>query len=122
MKITLPAISIILLSACQSDADRLVFDQWRPLSVDNQRICYSLNKDDVLNYYDLTSSEGGAIHSLLNSGYEPLSLSYPHSCIDIKLKTGFVYVTLYILNGVKYRYDFFIDNSWNVVGLERGKY
>nr|WP_258041654.1 hypothetical protein [Citrobacter amalonaticus] len=71
-------------------------------------ICFSVDKSDVLNYYSIDSSKGGytAIDSKDN-----LHLSYPDTCIKLKLENGYKYNIHYGLNGKKYSDYFFIDKE-----------
>ncbi len=94
--------------------------KWRTVSVDSQRVCYSFDKSDVLSDYHIGLNESGKDTVLTDSGYYHVHLSYPHTCININLKPGNQYYTVYKLNGVKYRYEFIIDNTWNVLSLKQG--
>lgn len=81
----------------------------RSVFIDNERLCFSVDKNDVLNYYTIESSQ--------NNGYsvikydEGLNLSYPDDCIDVKWKYGYSYAVSYGLNGKNYIHRFFIDNN-----------
>jgi hypothetical protein len=108
----------ILLTGCPSGADRLAYGRWGWLSVDRERVCYSVNKNDILDYYYLSSNKNNQVKELLVAEYKPLNLSLPDACIKIKLEKGYQYYSKYTLNGINYRYNFFIDNNWNIMSLE----
>ncbi|WMY72636.1 hypothetical protein RHD99_14235 [Buttiauxella selenatireducens] len=117
-KLLLPVC--IFLMGCQSGADKLVYREWKWISVDLERVCFSVNKNDILDYYYLSSNKNNQVNELLVTGSKSLHLSYPDTCINIKLEKGYQYYSKYTLNGINYRYNFFIDNNWNVISLEGG--
>ncbi|MCF6687283.1 putative T6SS immunity periplasmic lipoprotein [Raoultella terrigena] len=117
---TLRAVVIcFFLTGCLS-GNRTAYDHWRWLNVDRERICYSINKKELLTSYYLESNERNKPNIILSSGRSSVNLSYPDTCINIKLKSGYQYEALFVLDDIHYRYDFFIDNNWNVVDLKGG--
>lgn len=74
-------------------------------------ICFSLNKNDVLNYYTIDTVQGGEYKIVTYK--EKIHLSYPDTCINVKLTNGYKYDIYYGLNGEKYSDHFFIDNDGN---------
>lgn len=90
--------------------------EFKPFYVDKGRICFSLDKSDVLSRYSLYSNYDGEKRLAV---YEGLKFSYPDTCINVILDTGYRYSSSYKLNGVNYHYEFFIDNNWNIKGLRR---
>ncbi|MRS88626.1 hypothetical protein GJV04_01040 [Enterobacteriaceae bacterium RIT714] len=111
------AVSLCLfLTGCPS-GNRAIYDHQGWISVNSERICYSINKSEVLSSYYLESNEGNKQNIILSSGYQSVALSYPNSCFNITLKSGYQYEALYILDGVNYHYYFFIDNNWNIKNL-----
>ena len=110
----------LVLSGCPS-GDHFNIGQWRVVSVDHRRICFTVDKSDVLTRYHLGLNESGKETTILDSGYDPVSLAYPATCMNTELKTGSEYYVVYELNGIKYRYEFIIDNTWKVFGLKGDK-
>lgn len=114
-------ILMCCVAACSCNGNHGIdIGKWRTVSVDSQRVCYSFDKSDLLNDYHIGLNESGKDTVLIDSGYYPVHLSYPDTCININLKPGNQYYTVYKLNGVKYRYEFIIDNTWNVLSLKQG--
>jgi hypothetical protein len=83
----------------------------RATFINGDRLCFSTNKKDVLNYYSIDSSEKGNITSVISSGYEKLHSYYPDNCMNIKWKYGYNYVIHYGLNDRRYVHQFVIDNK-----------
>lgn len=106
----------LLLAGCHLAGERLGYNNWGWVLVDRERVCFSINKKEVISTYYIESNEVG--HALLGSSMKHLSLTYPDTCFKIKLKPGYKYGAFYTLDGVEYRYYFFIDNNWNVVSLK----
>jgi hypothetical protein len=84
--------------------------EFKPFHVDKGRVCFSVDKRDVLNRYSLYSNYDGEKRLAVNEG---LKLSYPDTCINVILDTDYRYSSSYNLNGINYHYEFFIDNNWN---------
>jgi len=103
---------VVMLSGCPGRGN-MVEIRW--VSVDSERVCFSVDKNDVLTTYYLSSNEDGEKEIMASDSREPVSLSYPNTCFNIALKKGYQYGVYYTLNNKPYRYDFFIDNNWNVV-------
>lgn len=110
-------LACYLLTGCPS-GNKFPYDKQGWIRVSKDRICYSINKNEVLSNYYLESNEDNTPHILLSSGRNATSLTYPDTCFSIKLKSGYQYEALYILDRNKYRYRFFIDNNWNVISLK----
>ncbi|MBM3069830.1 putative T6SS immunity periplasmic lipoprotein [Lelliottia sp. RWM.1] len=104
----------ILITGCpggsQAPKTRLTF-------INGNHICFSINKNDILNYYTIYSSEAHEINIVTGSGYEELKESYPDTCLDIKWKDGYTYVIHYGLNGHKYVHQFDIDKNGKRINL-----
>jgi hypothetical protein len=84
------------------------------------RICISVDKKDVLDFYSISSSENNYKKELVNSGDTPLQYRYPKTCFSAPLKNGFEYVLLYKMNSHTFRYEFFIDLNGRVFDIRRG--
>ena len=109
----------LMLTGCPGEGDPLVYGNWKWIYVDRGRVCFSIDKKEVVSSYYIESNEGNKNMIILGSDRrDVVSLSYPDTCFNIKLKTGYQYGALYVLDGIKYRYEFFIDNNWNVVSLK----
>lgn len=77
----------------------------------NNTLCFSVNKQDVLEYYRIEVNKGGNFVVVANSGKYKLSASYPDICIKYKINPGYRYVISYGLNGKDYEDELFIDNN-----------
>ncbi|EHS7647100.1 hypothetical protein KWH26_003710 [Salmonella enterica] len=104
--------AVVMLSGCPGKGNIV---EKRGISVDSERVCFSVDKHDVLTTYYLSSNEGGEKEIMASDTRKPISLSYPATCFNIALKKGFQYGAYYTLNNKPFRYDFFIDNNGNVV-------
>jgi len=98
-----------LLTGCGA-GDRIA--PWRPVLVYKEKICFSVDKNDVLNRYNVSFTQGGTYKEFAST--QRLSLSYPASCVKIALSPGYTYGVSYTLNNINYRYVFFIDHEWDV--------
>ena len=83
----------------------------RATFINGDRLCFSIDKKDLLNYYTVDESENGKIQTVVSSGYNKLNSSYPDNCIDVKWKSNHTYVVNYGLNDKKYVYEFFTDSN-----------
>ena len=77
----------------------------------NSTLCFSVDKKDVLEYYQIEINKGGGYEEIANSGKYKLNTSYPNSCIKFKFNPDYSYVISYGLNGKDYEDDIFIDNN-----------
>ncbi|GJL37525.1 hypothetical protein PUATCC27989T_05323 [Phytobacter ursingii] len=87
----------------------------RSTFIDGNNLCFSVDRNDVLNYYTIESSKGKGYAII--AAKEKLKLSYPGSCINIKWDYGYSYAINYGLNGQKYIHEFFIDNNGRLTNL-----
>lgn len=118
-RLALTVVIGLILTACQSDADRLVFTETGTVFTNGDSLCIGRSgKSDVLNYYYLEEIAHGLNKSLLNSGDGMLNLIYPNNCFKIKLKPESRYGVLYIMNGVKYRYEFNANENGTIIKTE----
>lgn len=111
-RLMLVILTVVILSGCPGRGNIV---EKRGISVDTERVCFSLDKNDVLTTYYLSSNEDGEKEIIASDSRKPISLSYPNTCFNITLKKGYQYGAYYTLNNKPYRYDFFIDNNWNIV-------
>lgn len=103
------------LSGC-GIGDRVA--SWRPILVENNRVCYSVDNADVLSRFVITSIQGDDYRTFTtNAG---TSLHYPETCLALALPRGYTYATSYTLNGENYRYNFFIDNNGHASSILSG--
>lgn len=106
----------IVLSGCVGD--RLVFREKGDASVNKSSICIKSSSNDVLSYYNLSSS--------VNSYSKPLVAEsniikeFPDTCIKVDLKPDEDYTLLYVLNSIKYRFEFSVDKRWHVTNTTKG--
>lgn len=86
----------------------------RDTVINGDHLCFSIDRNDILNYYTVDTSEDAKVHTVVSSGYNKLSLSYPENCLDIKWQNNHTYVINYGLNGKRYVHQFFIDGNGRV--------
>jgi len=109
---------IALLNGCPGGTDRLDLGKWQAISIDAERICYTVNKQDVLSSYYLEEYGKGKSIILLSSGRNSnLNILYPSTCFNAAIKQGYQYEASYKLNGVKHYYRFTIDNNGEPQGV-----
>lgn len=111
-------IPCFLLAGCPGYQGHAGADEWRGFSVDARRLCFTVDKVDVLSRYVISTTHNGVYKEYANTDH--VLLSYPDTCIQLALAPGYTYGASYTLNNANYRYVFFIDNDWNVVSLDRG--
>ena len=87
----------------------------RATVINGEHLCFSADKNDVLNYYTVDTSEDGKIQTVVSSGYNKLNSYYPDNCIDVKWQNNHTYVINYGLNDKKYVHEFFIDNTGKLI-------
>ena len=109
---------LLTLAGCPGSGDRLAHGMWRDITVLKETVCFSINKKDKLEYYYLSSNKDNKVTDILTNSDEHLTLSYPKTCLKANLEKGLQYYSKYTLNGVNYRYNFYIDNNWNVISLK----
>lgn len=114
-------LAIFLLSACQSDADKIAFSEDGTAFIQNDSLCIGGgNESSVLSYYYLEQIKSEANIPLLNSGDRPLKISYPDNCFGVVLELGGKYSILYIMNDIKYRYNFTVNTDGTITKIQRG--
>ena len=104
---------VFLLSGCPGK-DGLKMGEIRSIYVDDDRICFTVNKQDVVTRYRLATN--GQDYKVLISA-NPVRLSYPDSCFTVNLEQGVMYGASYALNGKNYTYTFIIDKENTVISL-----
>ncbi|WP_407439105.1 putative T6SS immunity periplasmic lipoprotein [Lelliottia sp.] len=97
---------IFLLSGCPGG---MPAPENRYTYISNERLCFSVDKKDVLNYYRIESDQEKGYTTIKHD--TNLKLSYPDDCINIKWKYGYSYAVSYGLNGKNYIHEFFINNN-----------
>jgi hypothetical protein len=107
-KITLLPI-IFLLSGCPGGGKPP--PEYRSVYINNDIICFSVDKHDSLKFYRIDSTSG--ISYKVIEVKEGINLSYPNTCIKPKLEKGYRYNITYNMNGKYYTDYFFIDNNGN---------
>ncbi|MBF0035338.1 hypothetical protein HAX39_22415 [Citrobacter freundii] len=86
----------------------------RAIYVDGNRVCFTIDKYDVLNRYIL-STNGREDKKLLVGDFK--HLTYPSTCFTVNLEKGVVYGASYTLNGKNHYYTFIITNDGKVLDL-----
>jgi hypothetical protein len=108
MKIITIALLCCPLSGCLV-GEGFPFTVERGVIIDHDRICISIDKKDIVDFYSLSSSKDNYKKEIINTGNAVLNYTYPQSCFLAPLQFGYEYTLLYTMNGQTYRYEFFID-------------
>jgi len=88
----------------------------RAIYIDGNRVCFTVNKNDVLSRYGL--SINGKYHKrILVDDF--VHLTYPDTCFKVNLEKGVLYAASYTLNDENYKYAFIIDKEGTVIDLRR---
>lgn len=112
------AFALVLTTLVGCGAGDRVPD-WRSYSIINNTLCFSVDKSDVLSRYVISSTQ--EINGKALASEDRVSLSWPDTCVKVPLTNGYIYQTAYTLNGVPYRYNFFIDNNGRIVSTRAGE-
>lgn len=86
---------------------------WRPVVVDEQGVCFSTDKKDVLSRYYISSFQSGQLIEFASKGL--LSLTWPATCVKMKFISGYPYGVSYTLNHRHYRDVFMIDAQGKII-------
>lgn len=100
---------VLLLTGCPGVENRAPVP--RSVFINGDIICFSVDKQDVLNYYRIESYQRGSYQMI--SYKENINSSYPDTCIKPELNRGYRYHLTYDLNGERYDDSFFLDNDGN---------
>lgn len=115
-RLAIMVIMSLTLSACQSEADRIAFPEDGTVFTRGDSLCFGRSgKTDVLSYYYLEEVKQYVNNPLLNSGDEALSLIYPDTCFNVEFKPETRYGALYIMNNLKYSYEFKTDENGIII-------
>ena len=117
-RITGLLIACFLLFGCLPSRGLKPSSEWRNIQVEQHQICFTIDKKDVVSFYNLSSTHNGEYKELAVK--ERVKLSYPQTCIGQTLTPYNIYAVDYTLNGINYRYVFFIDKDWNVENFYNG--
>jgi len=100
------------MSGCVGD--RLEFrNKGEVFFKDGQFLCIKSMPGDTLTYYLLSSSENN-YSPPLRDGVD-INVKYPATCLhDITLKKNVFYDLSYILNDIKYKAEFSVDENNNI--------
>lgn len=106
---------IVMLTGCPGKGkEGAQYGKRRAIDIDGNRLCFSLDKNDVLENYSLALNNNASDEIL--SGYSS-PLNYPDTCFTVNLETALVYGARYTLNQKLYYYTFIIDNDGQAIDL-----
>ncbi|MCT9843161.1 hypothetical protein C6560_03725 [Enterobacter sp. FS01] len=88
----------------------------RAIYIDGNRVCFTIDKNEVLSRYGL-SINGKKYKRILVNDF--VHLTYPDTCFKVNLEKGVRYAVSYTLNDKNYKYAFIIDNEDTVIDLRR---
>lgn len=100
-----------MLTGCPGE--NVGLGSWRSVMINGEHFCFSVDKHDVLNGYIISSTQQGEYKRFAVA--RSRRLSYPDSCLNIALPSGYSYGVLYTMNNQHYRYTFFKDNDGNII-------
>ncbi|WP_338070525.1 putative T6SS immunity periplasmic lipoprotein [Enterobacter oligotrophicus] len=104
----------ILITGCPGDNRA---PKTRFTFINGNHICFSIDKNDVLNFYTIYSSKAHKISVVTGSGYKKLNIAYPNTCLNVKWEKGLTYIIHYGLNDKKYVHQFDINNNGKQINL-----
>lgn len=106
---------VILLTGCPGKGkEGAQYGERKAIHIEGNRICFTLDKHEVLESYNLSPNQD-ANNKLLRNYYA--QLIYPDTCFHVNLEKAVVYGTRYTINQKKYYYTFIIDNHGQVIDL-----
>ncbi|MEN0579733.1 putative T6SS immunity periplasmic lipoprotein [Phytobacter palmae] len=107
---------VILLTGCPGKGrEGAETGERQSIYIDNGRVCFTVNKKDILSRYVLSTNGSNYKELLVGDG---VRLSYPDSCFSVSLEKGIIYGVSYTLNEKNYYYTFILDNDGNVLDLK----
>lgn len=115
MRIPVLIMSVILLTGCpRKGYEGAQYGSWRAIHIGGNRICFTLDKDDVLESYRIGPNSNVSHKLLYNYSTQ---LSYPDTCFTAHLEKAMIYGARYMINKQWYNYSFIIDNDGQVLDL-----
>ncbi len=93
--------------------EKITIPEQRSVMINENHLCFSVDKHDVLNRYVVSSTQKGKYKEFAAADLK--SFSYPESCIEIALPAGYAYEVSYTLNERDYYYPFFKDNDGRIM-------
>lgn len=118
MKKLIVFISVIVLTGCPCKGyEGKQYGLWRAIHIDGNRVCFTIDKNDVLESYRLASNND-AFNKLLHN--YSTRLSYPDTCFTVNFEKAVIYGGRYKINKQWYNYSFIIDNDGKTIDLGGG--
>lgn len=106
---------IFLLTGCPGKGrEGAQYGTRRAIHIEGNRVCFTLDKSDVLESYSL-SLNSNPFKEILN-GHSTV-LYYPETCFPVNLEKAMIYGVSYRLNQQRYYYTFILDNDGQVLDL-----
>lgn len=106
---------IVLLTGCPGKGkEGAQYGERRAIYIEGDRICFTLDKKDVLESYSLVTSRNVSYELINNYSSK---LRYPDTCFTVNLEKAVVYGVDYIINQKIYYYSFIIDNDGQILDL-----
>lgn len=106
---------LLLLAGCPGKGrEGAESGERRAIYVDGNHVCFTIDKNDVLNRYIL-STNGREYKKLIVGDFK--HLIYPNTCFTVTLEKGVVYGASYTLNAKNHYYTFIITNDGKVLDL-----
>lgn len=104
---------IFLLTGCPGKGkEGAQYGERKAIHIDGNRVCFTLDKNDVLESYSLAPNSN-VFNELLRS-YSS-HLYYPDTCFTVNLEKAVVYGVDFKLNQKNYYYTFIIDNDGQAI-------
>jgi len=115
MKKLLITSLVVLLTGCPGKGkEGAQYGERKAIHSEGNRVCFTLDKNDVLESYSLSPNHD-VIDKLLRN--YSAQLIYPDTCFHVNLEQAVVYGTRYTVNQKMYYYTFIIDNHGQVIDL-----
>ncbi|WP_159339170.1 MULTISPECIES: putative T6SS immunity periplasmic lipoprotein [Leclercia] len=115
MKNLLLIALILILTGCPGKGkEGAQYGERRAIHIESNRVCFTLNENDVLDSYSLSPNHD-AFNKLLRN--YSTHLKYPDTCFNVNFEKAVVYGTRYTLNQKMYYYTFLIDKDGQIIDL-----
>jgi len=115
MKKIIWLMSVVLITGCpRRGYEGEEYGIRRAIHIDGNRVCFTLDKNDVLESYSLSPNNNVFNELLLSYSSH---LYYPDTCFTVNLEKAVVYGVDFKLNQKDYYYTFIIDNDGQALDI-----
>lgn len=113
-KVLLIPLIALLIGCPGKGKEGAQYGQRKAIHVNGNRVCFTMDKNDVLESYSLAPNRN-VFDELLRSYAS--HLYYPDTCFTVNLERAVVYGVDYKINQKHYYYTFIIDNDGQALDI-----